>query len=256
MAIINCIARFQNEEGIFEYNEGVDDADFPIEQWVHNPDISDVIGTDQDLWKWDGSKVVIMTENEQMGRNDGSRTGYTLHNTGRMYMQPDARWICASDDVYGPTYYQWNESAGLGDDPVYEVEHSGFIMSEGETLTKAMFHVRGYTNTRGVSDIEILLAFRSPSEGRTFFNANDSDHEMENNVLLRDMFINPVDTNLWGGSMDGDIRDSHRRVVNVNFTAPKDGWLTLYLKPNVQPTSLTYVSVFYRLDLLASGGLN
>ena len=55
-----------------EYRESVNTPDFPVEDWLHNPDLSSVDGVDRDWWVVDGSSVREATTQEK----DANLTAY------------------------------------------------------------------------------------------------------------------------------------------------------------------------------------
>lgn len=239
MAIINVIARLPNSEGEWEYNESVDDADFPTSGWVHNPDLSNVLGSDSEYWKWDGREVVLKDANElTVGEDDYDL--FVYHNAGRLYCYGDDRWITPGDDNYGVTYYQWIESGGTNEDPIMEWEHQGHLVRAGDVLTA--FQFRGRSSNTSVSEIEMVLAYRRPNKDGDV----DNDSEMENTIIYRDNWF----ASTKGEIITGNSNDTTGRSTEQTFVVPEDGWITPYFGPTNTSSATRYMLMSYRLDFL------
>jgi len=180
---------------------------------------------------------------------------------GRLYCYNDARWIAAAcDDNYGPGYYQWNEGAAAGADPVQEWEHKGFYIRSGTTIHELAIFAR-ILDINTIADLEILISFTDPN-GRWDSVGVDNDAEDNHTTLYRGFWkaggsgVLPVNTPL-----NDEIRRSLPCSPNNDgsgpFTAPVDGQLRLYIRPvNVDPrpnttTDFVQMSCSY---LLSYGG--
>lgn len=165
--------------------------------------------------------------------NAGSASTFQINKSGRMYCYSDARWVTNSDDNYGATYYQWQESGGTGADPIQEVEHKGEFVRAGTIVKEFSMFGRGL-DVNTVSDIEVMITYTNPN-GRWDGIGLDSDGEDSHTTLHRSFW-------LAGGSGNPDwsnvpINDHLRRTFNCgDFVVPADGDLRIYLKPvNVDP---------------------
>ena len=248
MAIINCIRRRPNQDGEYEYNEGVDDSDFPVEDWVHNPDVSALAGTDPEFWVWNGQAVVLRSSYDQ--NTDRSRKKkFVLEASGRLYCYTDDRWITPGDDNYGYYYYQWAESAGTNVEPLMEWEHQGHLVKAGDILTGITLSCKS-TNT-SVTELEAYLVLRYPTLGNAgFFSGVDSDTEMEFDEVFREKMVTPENTEMSGEIWTGNSNDTRRRDIPIDYVCEHDGWLTWYFGPTNTSTSTRYFPMTYRLDLL------
>jgi hypothetical protein len=73
---------------------------------------------------------------------------------------------------------------------------------------------------------------------------------MTNELLLDDMFMNPVDTPNWDLPFSGNMKLHHRRTINLDYQMPADGWLSLYIKPKGIIKSTRYIMSTFRYDII------
>ena len=67
--LTSVIRKTPDPHGVYYYIEHVNDADYPIEEWEHDPDTSLVTDVNQLYWKWDGENVVEMSDSEKLAVN-------------------------------------------------------------------------------------------------------------------------------------------------------------------------------------------
>ncbi len=170
-------------------------------------------------------------------------------NSGRFYLYTDERWVTDSDDNYGFGYYQFAESGGTGVNPIQEWEHQGHMLQKGETLKKFILNARTNTSGNGVSDIDVILSFRYPDPTTRFQTGYDSDGEVTEVEILRENWFTVGNPATWGPTLTGVINDGHRRIADLDFTAPEDGWLSIYVQATGDITSQSYFLTTYRYDV-------
>jgi len=166
--------------------------------------------------------------------------------SGRFYLYAGNRWVTSGDDNYGTTYFQFNESGGTGNDPVYEWEHRGILVAPGTVLTG--FDIVGDVNNTQVTDVEYVVVERRPDDVAAWDSGFDNDTEMENIVIDRDFFwdhsASPVKT--------GNINDTHGTFVTLDtphlFT--EYAFLTIYCRPvgNVTGTRYFNADIRYKMN--------
>ena len=162
---------------------------------------------------------------------------YGISTSGRIFSYPDARWISLTDDNFGTQGTNQNEPAGTGVDPIYEWNNIGETIIGGQEIVGLDLTMR--TNDRVNSpDLEILIAFINPTDPAMAIGGWDNNAEISNTTLFRGSWVNdPV-------PLGGLVDDYHRRFYPLNFTAPVDGWITIFVKPS-RPTADAANDYFY-----------
>jgi len=157
--------------------------------------------------------------------------------SGRLLCNNKHTWMSTADDLYGVNYHIWSEYAGTSVDPSPEWEHSGFIVTAGETFKN--FRIIARSNSTQVIELEYAWVFRRPDNPSRWLSGIDSDREMNNTVFHRDFFVNHSS----GQLMSGNTNDNRRRVdTNINYVFPEDGFATLYLRGISTSTKYMYVT--------------
>lgn len=254
MALINAIRRVADNNGVYEYIENVNDTDLSATDWAFDPNIDAVFGTDKTYWKFDGTSVVQMTDEEALAVRlnmvpVNAEYMTTTQNAGRFYCYTDNRWVTESDDNYGMNYYQCTESGGTGDNPIPEWEHQGLMMEKGERIKRITINAK--TNNNEVTDFQVRLIARYPTNADRWRTGLTGDANMTNDILLDGLFMNPVDVVNWDTAYTGNMNTHHRRTINIDYQIPTDGWLSLYIRPIGTITSTRYLIMTYRYDIIA-----
>lgn len=160
-----------------------------------------------------------------------------IANTGRFYLYTDFRWVTDSDDNYGPGYYQFAESGGTGADPVLEWEWSGFQVPAGRTVKS--FCLTARANNTQVTDVEIGLYARRPTDPAARSSGFDADGEMTNDELWRGFWTQTIP------NYSGAINDRHSMIIPLNYTQPEPYELTVAVKPQGALSANRYFLVSY-----------
>lgn len=148
-----------------------------------------------------------------------------VHNSGRIYCYTDNRWITDSDDNYGVSYYQFSEPAGTGTDPIMGWEHKGVFVPKDMLLRKIDFI--GNSNNTEVTDLEIMIVHRYPTNQADWNTGIASDNAMTNVTIHRDLFMAAT----TGIAFTGATNRHRRRSIFLNYKVPQDGWISIYFKP-------------------------
>lgn len=166
----------------------------------------------------------------------------TINNAGRMYCYSNERWVTNSDDRYGPSYYQWNENCGTGNNPTIEWEHMGDLILPG-TRVKSL-SIAGRVNNQQVSDIEVYGLVRTPNPATRWQTGMDNDSENTVTDLFRGSFRN-------GGvfTHSGNTNDLHLQRWEFDVPVTDFSMLSLYLKPTLNGTSTRYAYLTYVWEL-------
>lgn len=254
MALVNAIRKTPNIYGVYEYIENVNADDLSSTDWDIDPDLSNVATTDRKYWKFDSPDVVPMTDVESLAVRlamTPANAEYmtSIHSSGRFYMYTDNRWVTESDDNYGTNYYQFTESGGTGDNPLYEWEHQGTMIEQGERLRRLTVNIRA--NNNEVTDVQIRLMARYPTNAERWRTGLTGDANMTNDIILDDFFMNPSDIVNWDTAYSGNMNTHHRRTINIDYQFPTDAWLSLYVRPVGTLTATRYLLTTYRYDIIA-----
>lgn len=77
----NAIRRTPDVTGQYTYVIAINEVDYPLSEWAHDPDISEVPDTPRIYWKWDdnNNKVIEMTESEKTIIDDYGVEALTLN---------------------------------------------------------------------------------------------------------------------------------------------------------------------------------
>lgn len=162
-----------------------------------------------------------------------------LEGSGRWYLNTNQRWVTQSDDNYGKAYYQFNESGGSGNDPIFEWEHKGTIIPAGRRVER--LHLAGELNNNDalITDIEIVVAQRRPTDPAAWVNGFDNDGEMTNTILYRDMWYNPT--------LPGSVtllapgkNDTVGKTIEIGLDVTEQSYLSIYVRPVGTNTSIRY----------------
>jgi hypothetical protein len=255
MTNINAIRKTPDVNGIYEYLENVRSSELSTTNWEFDPDVTtlEAANIPQKHWKFVAPDVVEMSDAEKLAANksllpEHAEYMYVQQQSGRFYCYTDNRWISSSDDNYGSNYYQFAESGGKADNPVIEWEHQGVLMDKGETVRRLTFNAR--SNNNEVTDFNIRVYARFPTNPDKWRTGLSGDANMTNELLLDDMFMNPVDTPNWDLPFTGNMKLHHRRTINLDYQMPADGWLSLYIKPKGIIKSTRYIMSTFRYDII------
>ena len=176
-----------------------------------------------------------------------------IQATARWYFYADRRWVSGSDDNYGPLYVNNNESAGTGIDPIREWETQGFYLKAG-TVIKTVTII-GRANNNDITDIEMYWRFRRPDPITRWDNGTgngiDNDAEQVHDIVHRDFWKTTLGTGPLGTAAGPvstvAMNDQHRRIIEVDYTCPTDGWFDMLMKPVGTNTATRY---FYCTHLI------
>lgn len=256
MPIVNAIRKTPDVNGIYEYIKKVRSNQLSTVDWDFDPDVValEAAKVPPKHWKFVAPNVVEMSDAEKLAVNnkllpEHAEYMYVQQMSGRFYCYADNRWISSSDDNYGSNYYQFAESGGKADNPILEWEHQGVIMDKGETVRRLTFNAR--MNNTEVEDLEIRVYARFPTNPDKWRTGLSGDANMTNELILSDMFMNPVDTPNWDLPFSGKTNTHHRRTINLDYQMPADGWLSLYVKPVGTIKSTRYVMASFRYDIIS-----
>jgi len=165
MATINAFALFKNEEGIYDYNEGVPEEDFPTSDWIHNPDISEVDGIfDPIYWIWDPAtqKVRVMTPDEQISvdefeegdlPDDQTETPISFSrviNGSRVYLTKKSGYARTWNTAYGPTYHHWASQIKLN-----AITHRVRGLNRKGAFRLKSVHMDGFFSTGSTTSMKV-----------------------------------------------------------------------------------------------------
>lgn len=163
-------------------------------------------------------------------------------HSGRWYCYTDNRWVTNSDDNYGPTYYQFNESGGTGADPLIEWEHQGDMLPAGTLIKSIIISCR--TTSTEVTDFEFALVRTTPEVGRAESGV-DNDAEDVHAEIYRDFYFNP--TTPGQPAMTGNTNDLHVREIPINVTLEELNKVGMYIKPVGTITANRYLLMTWTL---------
>jgi len=168
------------------------------------------------------------------------RFAYRESQAGRFQMRTNDTWASDSDDNFGFNDDTYGEQAGGGTTPIQEWEHQGVPIRAGSTLRS--FDLYGRGNNTQIVDLDLYLSFRTPDSPARWETGIDNDAEMSNTLIMRDLWMNPTDP--AQPAFAGNVNDIHRRrYPDLNFVAPADGWLSLYVKATGNVTANRYFIV-------------
>jgi len=161
---------------------------------------------------------------------------FLMPNSGRWYCYTDRRWTTDSDDLYGPSYYQFVENSGTGETPIIEWEHLGMFVPAGTKVTA--LNMIGRANNTQVTDMEMYVIYREPTTSGGWESGLDADGEFTSTVLHNDLFFTPT----GGGTVfTGAMNDIHKRTIALDHTVGNDGgYLSIYMRPVGTLTSTRY----------------
>lgn len=198
-------------------------------------------GVSVDVRRFSVADIVSITTVHGGGVGGGANAMIPL--TGRFYLYTDNRWVTDSDDNYGPSYYQFNESGAVGVTPVMEWEHMGIFVPAGRTIEK--FHFTGKTNNSQVTDLEFYCVLRYPDPITRWESGMDNDGEDDHVLLLNSLFMAPVgETAFTGGT-----NDSHRRTWTIGQSVDQDSYLSVYIRPVGVLTATRYMRASYMWEI-------
>ncbi len=214
-------------DATFNKNALGDDASFSFKTNFGAKAILGLLADNNFTIKVGGSFTTALVINEATGRISMPETPTFINkSSGRVYCNLDKRWVTNSDDVYGTSYYQFAESCGIGVDPVIEWEHIGDFLLKGTKIHK--IHIVGRSSSMEVSDIEVYFFSRHPNPISRWETGMDSDTEDLVTDIHRDLFFIPTG---GGTAFTGAMMDIHKRTLDVSFTMPEDGYVSMCIKP-------------------------
>ncbi|MEL7428012.1 MAG: hypothetical protein AAFN81_33825 [Bacteroidota bacterium] len=155
---------------------------------------------------------------------------YTIQGAARFYCYTNNRWVTDSDDNYGTNYHQANENGGTGATPIVEWEHLGNLISQGRTINR--LKIVGHSNNLQITDMEIYIVAKFPDTDARWETGIDNDAEDVTDVLFQGNFKTPT--------MTGNMNDLMKRDIQINYTFPRDGFLSLYVRPVGTLTATRY----------------
>lgn len=157
---------------------------------------------------------------------------YRIERGTRFQSYPDGRYISNADANYGASDIVATESAGTGTAPLIEWENVGLRIDAGETLVKMAIYSR-INDATNTPDVELTFFYVTPDSISRFAAGWDNDNEVDNTVLYKDLWMNPVNTGDYPPqpTHTGNSNDYRQRIYPINFTAPQDGWLIIIADP-------------------------
>lgn len=155
-----------------------------------------------------------------------------LHHSGRYYCYPDNRWVTGDDDNYGANYYQNNENAGTGADPLLEWEHNGIPIPKGRRVKSITIVAR--TNNTEITDIEFAIYKKIPNPISRWETGFDNDSEDITTELYRNFWWENTETGQ--PTFSGNTNDKHARTFVMDSESDANLWeelgeLVIYAKP-------------------------
>lgn len=216
----------------FNKNAAGDDASITFQQGFSTQALFGLLGDNSITLKVGPSFITALVVDPATGVVSLPATPpakFTINKSSRVYLYAaDDRWVTNSDDNYGPSYYQNNESGGTGVDPIQEWEHMGEYVREGTVVHDLSIFGR-ITDANTIADLEILVSFTTPT-AISRWDTTGVDNDAED-----------VHTELWRGfwkaggagvaAFTHPVNDQHRRKLPLDFTCPADGQLRIYYKP-------------------------
>ena len=181
--------------------------------------------------------TALQTQINNLPGGGGGASKDIIRNAGRFYVETNNRWITESDDVYGGNNQNFAESGGTGADPLVEWEHLGHILPAGTDLKQIYFDARA--NNSSVTDFEISVQLRKPSNPLAFTTGIDADGEMVNTEIYRGNFVELG----WTGNM----QDRRRKIIDLSGVGPlaEDQEISIYVKPIGVITARRYIYANY-----------
>lgn len=156
----------------------------------------------------------------------GPNSPSLILQSGRAYCYTDLRWVTGSDDNYGTSYYQFNESGGTGLEPVVEWEHQGQLIPQGRTLRN--LYIAGRCNNVELTDVQIYIVMKHPTPITRWQTGYDNDGEDVVTVLYNDLWMTPT----GGGTIfTGATNDARMRSITLDHTVSETGYFSIYYKP-------------------------
>lgn len=170
--------------------------------------------------------------------------------TGRYYCYADFRWVTGMDDNYGNTYYQNNESGGVGVDPIIEWEHIGIPIPVN--LRVKQITIKARTNNTQIIDGEFAIYKRTPNPITRWQTGFDSDAEDTVVELYRGMWWN--NTDLDQPDFTGNTNDRHSRTFLMDTSNDanlfgEESELLIYFKPTGINTANRYFMFSQMIEL-------
>lgn len=153
----------------------------------------------------------------------GNARSSFLNGSGRFYCFTNNRWVTESDDIVGSNNQNMRENSGTAATPDFEWEHLGTFFPAG-TRVKAL-NMLGRANNNQVSDLDIIIVERKPTDINAYQNGYDADGEMTNTILFQDTWQNAV------GSFAGNMNDIHGATIPINHTMDDLAQMSIYIRP-------------------------
>lgn len=178
------------------------------------------------------------TIREEINNTPTSNTSL-ICGSGRWYCNADFRWVTCSDDNYGSSYYQFNESGGSGEDPICEWEHLGEIIPSGKKINKLFFLARA--NSTQITDFIISIQIRVPNPLTRYQSGIDNDGEMNNIEIYRGNFVEVG----WSGNM----ADRRMKEIVLNHEVKDLSQLSIYIKPIGVNTGTRYLTTSWTWEI-------
>lgn len=219
------IKTYIDSEGRTFISEDGTDKDL---EYQSNPDIGEVLAL----------REVVSDDGDHI--EDG-RSSF-IQCSGRFYSFVDGRWVTDSDDLYGSNQIQMQESGLTGVDPVFEWEHLGTPLPKGTRIKNLNFVCR--TNNIQIQDFELVVVQRKPDDQSRWVTGIDNDAEMQNIVLVRELWKNLV------GDFSGNMNDIHGASIPINITIDDFSMISIYIKPIEVNTATRYIYATWTWEIL------
>lgn len=169
---------------------------------------------------------------------------FSIHNSGRFYLNRNRAWVTDSDDIYGVRFFQFGEQAGRGSSPVVGWEHQGFLVKKGQTIIE--FVMSGRSNTGQVTDLEFALIFKRPNPISRWSTGIDNDREDFHELMTPQFkFKDAVSDTEGQPNYAGDMNDTHRFIKEINYICPEDGFISIYVRPEGNLSSRRFFPCSY-----------
>jgi len=163
----------------------------------------------------------------------------SISGAGRFYCYSNRRWVTDSDDNYGSNLHQMNENCGTGTEPIIEWEHMGTLVQPGDVISK--LHFSGKSNNNQVSDLEMRIVLKRPSNSSAWETGFDADGEVINEVIFSG--------NYKTAAMTGDMTDFMKRVIEFDpHVVEHQSMLSIYLRPIGTITGTRYFRATWNFE--------
>lgn len=152
--------------------------------------------------------------------------------SGRLYCFEDKRWVALTNRTYGPSYFQFNHSGGVGENPVKDYRAKSPYLKAGTIVDNITVDFR--TDDQRIEDIEFYAALQRPWTQTDQITGLSSSNDVQEVIMHKDLLHSPAAAGQI--QMSGDLRQNHVRTVPIGATVTKDSILKLAFAPrSTQP---------------------